>query len=216
MADKTIQSINHNYEPVNKYIDDQARLKRSASSWRYAKATALILVAAGILAVLLAWAYYIYKKPHELFYSENEIIKSQDEEKDINNEIINKNDEIKEIENEIQNSPENEKLKEELEVLKKEKADLEKKLDDAVYSESVSIFKRKEINGNLTVVTGFGWEKLDNLRSGKKHDSDWCYIESKITTAKYYFDAQTDQSALLRELGITQSEAISYKKDCKN
>ncbi len=28
MADKTIESINHNYEPINKYIDDQARLKR--------------------------------------------------------------------------------------------------------------------------------------------------------------------------------------------
>ena len=51
MADKTIESINHNYEPVNKYIDDQARLKRSVSSWRYAKSTALVLVAAGILAV---------------------------------------------------------------------------------------------------------------------------------------------------------------------
>ena len=67
MADKTIESINHNYEPVNKYIDDQARLKRSVSSWRYAKSTALVLVAAGILAVLLAWAYYIYKKPHNFF-----------------------------------------------------------------------------------------------------------------------------------------------------
>ena len=40
MADKTIETINHNYEPVNKYIDDQARLKRSISSWRYAKSTA--------------------------------------------------------------------------------------------------------------------------------------------------------------------------------
>ena len=55
MTDKVTEAISHNYEPVNKYIDDQARLKRSASSWRYAKATALLMVAAGILAVLLAW-----------------------------------------------------------------------------------------------------------------------------------------------------------------
>ncbi len=216
MARKTIETISHNYDPVNKYIDDQARLKRSASSWRYAKSTALILVAVGILVVLLALAYHIFKKPHEINYSKNEIVKSQVEEKDINNDIINKNDEIQEKESELKNSPENEKLKEELEDLKKEKAELEKKLDDVAYTESVSVFKRKEINGNLTVVTGFGWEKLDNLRSGKKHDDDWCYIESNTTTAKYYFGVQTDQSALLRELGITENEALSYKKNCKN
>ena len=216
MARKTIETISYNYDPVNNYIDDQSKLKRSASSWGYAKSTALILVAVGILAVLLAWAYHVFKKPHEINYSENEIVKSQVEEKNINNDIINKNDEIQEKESELKNSPENEKLKEELEDLKKEKAELEKKLDDVAYSESVSVFKRKEINGNLTVVTGFGWEKLDNLRSGKKHDDDWCYIESNTTTAKYYFGVQTDQSALLRELGITENEALSYKKNCKN
>ncbi len=72
MADKTIESINHNYEPVNKYIDDQARLKRSVSSWRYAKSTALILVAVGILAVLLAYAYSIYKKNYKITNSTKE------------------------------------------------------------------------------------------------------------------------------------------------
>ena len=216
MDNKIIETVDHDYTPVNKYIDDQSRLKRSTSSWRYAKSTALILVAAGILAVLLAWAYHIFKKPHDIIYSENEIIKSQEEEKDINNDIIDKNDEIQEKENELKNSPENEKLKEELEDLKKEKAELEKKLDDVAYTESVSVFKRKEINGNLTVVTGFGWEKLDNLRSGKKHDDDWCYIDSNLTTAKYYFNVESDQSLLLKELGISKSEAASYKKHCYN
>ena len=66
MPDEKIQYDVHNYEPVNKYIDDQARLKRSASTWRYAKAATLIMVGIGILAVLLAWAYYLYKKPHRL------------------------------------------------------------------------------------------------------------------------------------------------------
>ena len=101
MADKTIESINHNYEPINKYIDDQARLKRSVSSWRYAKSTALILVAVGILVVLLAWAYHIFKKPHDIIYSESEIVKSQEKEKDINNDITNKDDEIQEKETSV-------------------------------------------------------------------------------------------------------------------
>ena len=85
MSDDKIQYDVHDYSPVNKYIEDQARLKRSVSTWRYAKATALILVAAGILAVLLAWAYYLYKKPHRL------VSLSDIEQKVINNEdrIIN-------------------------------------------------------------------------------------------------------------------------------
>ena len=81
MADEKIQYDVHDYSPVNQYIDDQARLKRSASTWRYAKATALILVAAGILAVLLAWAYYLYKKPHRLISLseiEQKVIKNED------------------------------------------------------------------------------------------------------------------------------------------
>lgn len=216
MDNKTIETIDHDYTPVNEYIDEKARIRRTKSVWGYTRSLALFLIALGIFLILAAYAYHIFKKPHAIVYSENEIIKSQEEEKDINNDIIDKNDEIQEKENELKNSPENEKLKEELEDLKKEKAELEKKLDDVAYTESVSVFKRKEINGNLTVVTGFGWEKLDNLRSGKKHDDDWCYIESNTTTAKYYFGVQTDQSALLRELGITESEALSYKKNCKN
>ena len=81
MSDEKIQYDVHDYSPVNQYIDDQARLKRSASTWRYAKATALILVAAGILAVLLAWAYYLYKKPHRLISLseiEQKVIKNED------------------------------------------------------------------------------------------------------------------------------------------
>ena len=37
MANKIKEAISHNYDPVNQYIDDQARLKRSASSWQSAK-----------------------------------------------------------------------------------------------------------------------------------------------------------------------------------
>ena len=216
MDNKTIETIDHDYTPVNEYIDEKARIRRTKSVWGYTRSLALFLIALGIFLILAAYAYHIFKKPHAIVYSENEIIKSQEEEKDINNDIIDKNDEIQEKENELKNSPENEKLKEELEDLKREKEELEKKLDDVAYSESVSVFKRKEINDNLIVVTGFSWEKLDNLRSGKNHNSDWCYIESKTTTAKYWFDEQTDQSAMLRELGISKSEALNYKKNCKN
>ena len=47
MANKIKEAISHNYDPVNQYIDDQARLKRSASSWQSAKSISLILVSLG-------------------------------------------------------------------------------------------------------------------------------------------------------------------------
>jgi len=76
MADKIKEAVSHNYDPVNQYIDDQARLKRSASSWRYAKSISLVLIAIGILFLLLAWAYNIFKKPNpELVKKINEVDK---------------------------------------------------------------------------------------------------------------------------------------------
>ena len=47
MANDNIQYDVHDYEPVNKYIEDQARLKRSASTWRYAKSVTLIMTGLG-------------------------------------------------------------------------------------------------------------------------------------------------------------------------
>ncbi len=120
MADKTIENINHNYEPVNKYIDDQARLKRSVSSWRYAKSTALILVAAGILAVLLAWAYHIFKKPHYLKTENNKLM--QEDKKDLLNQELNmKEEKINDLEKKLKENPENNLLKDEITKLQNEK-----------------------------------------------------------------------------------------------
>lgn len=100
MVDKVKEAISHNYDPVNQYIDDQARLKRSASAWRYAKSFSLILVAIGVLFILLAWAYNIFKKPNpELVQKINEVDKKfeqsqqldKPEEKLLDGEIIRYN-----------------------------------------------------------------------------------------------------------------------------
>ena len=216
MAYKTIETITHDYGPVNKYIDEKARLKKSRSVWGYTRSLALFLVAFGIFLILAAYAYHIFKKPHENFFVENDIVKSQKLKQDLNEVINKKDEEIESKEKEVNNNPENEKLKKDLETLKKEKEELEKKLNNIVYTEEVSIFKKYDVNSNLTVTTGFGWNKLDDLRSGKKHDDDWCYIDSNLTTAKYYFNVESDQSLLLKELGISKSEAASYKKHCYN
>ena len=64
MPDRNKEAISHNYDPVNQYIDDQAKLKRSVSNWKNAKSISLVLLAIGFLILLLSWAYNIYKKPN--------------------------------------------------------------------------------------------------------------------------------------------------------
>jgi hypothetical protein len=102
MAEKIKETINHNFDAVNKYIDDQARIKKSISSWQYAKSISLILLMVGILFLLLAWAYNIFKKPNpELVQKINQVdrkieqTKSLDktEEKLIDGQIVRYNSE---------------------------------------------------------------------------------------------------------------------------
>ena len=85
MANKVIQTT-HDYEPVNKYIDEKARIKRTKSVWGYTRSLALFLIALGIFLILAAYAYHIFKKPHPL--QQDEIDQQQSE--NVNKEIINK------------------------------------------------------------------------------------------------------------------------------
>ena len=76
MPDRNNEAVSHNYDSVNQYIDDQAKLKRSVSNWRNAKSISLVLLAIGFLVLLLSWAYNIYKKPNpDLMRKINEVDK---------------------------------------------------------------------------------------------------------------------------------------------
>ena len=111
MTDEKIQYEVHDYDPLNKYIDERSRIKRTRSVWGYTRSLALFLIALGIFLILAAYAYHIFKKPHLL--QQDEIDQQQSE--NINKEIINKNKQIKELENEIKENPENQELKQKLE-----------------------------------------------------------------------------------------------------
>ena len=216
MDNKTIETIDHNYDPVNKYIDEKARLRRTRSVWGYTRSLALFLIALGIFLILAAYAYHIFKKPHERFFVEDNIIKSEEKIKNkLNEKISTKGNEIENIENELDKNPENEKLKKELDKLKKEKKDLEKELKNVVYNKTAVVFDKQTI-GNYTVTTGFEWITVDDLRYGKKHTKDWCYLTKLGTTLDYDFDSTANQVVNLREMGLTESEAKSYKKHCAN
>ena len=189
MSDENIQYDVHDYEPVNKYIDDQSRLKRSASTWRYAKAATLVMVGVGILAVLLAWAYYLYKKPHRLVsLSEIEQRVLQNEERLIDNEsrlpteeeiqtntvsnqiqsnINEKDQEILELKKQLENNPANQALKEETQKLEKEKKALQAKLNEQNQIQTNVIHFKTKIaklgNNNLKVVTRLHYDDPRNL-----------------------------------------------------
>ena len=183
MDDDKIQYDVHDYTPVNQYIEDQARLKRSASTWRYAKASALVLVAIGILAVLLAWAYYLYKKPHRLvslseiekkvITNEDRIINAErklpkDDEVNtlttsniLQDKINDKDLEIAKLKEEIENSSKDDlelkkKLEEEKIKIEKEKLDLQKKLMEKKQVRTNVIHFQEvedELNGTKVSVT---------------------------------------------------------------
>ena len=90
MSVDDIQYKVHDYDPVNKYIDEKARLRRTKSVWGYTRSLALFLVALGIFLIFAAYAYHIFKKPHpieEILNSNNENIS----EKKIDGKIIRYN-----------------------------------------------------------------------------------------------------------------------------
>lgn len=215
MTHKIYETTTHDFDPVNKYIDEKARLRRTKSTWRYTKALALFLIAFGLFLILAAYAYHIFKKPHPLSEYKTDTVSSKSIENEFNKEIIEKNNLIEKKNKELQSNPENELLKKEIENLKKEKAEIQKKLENVVYDESVTVFKSKEVD-EYTVTTGFAWNKVDDLRFGKEHDSDWCYLESNFTSAKYYFNIESEQNALLNELRLNENQAKNYQKYCKN
>ena len=77
MAHRIFETTTHDYDPVNKYIDEKARLRRTKSTWRYTKALALFLLAFGLFLILAAYAYHIFKKPHEKLLTEEKLTKSE-------------------------------------------------------------------------------------------------------------------------------------------
>ena len=102
MAHRIYETTTHDFDPVNKYIDEKARLRRTKSTWRYTKALALFLIAFGLFLILAAYAYHIFKKPHDRLITEDRIVKSEEKIKqNLNEEIISKNEKIRELEEKI-------------------------------------------------------------------------------------------------------------------
>ncbi len=214
MSHKIIETTRHDYDPVNKYIDEKARLRRTKSIWKNTRSAALGLIALGVFLILAAYAYHIYKKPHKLTKYKEDFISDNNDVDKYNNKIKNIEKKLEEKNKNLSSNPSSEKDKKEIERLENELNKLKSQRDNVVYDETVSVFKSKNV-GVYTITTGYRWNKVDDLRFGKKHENTWCYIESGFTPAKYYFNNSTDQTILLKELNLRKDEADKYQKYCK-
>jgi len=221
MSDEKIQYEVHDYDPLNKYIDERSRIKRTRSVWGYTRSLALFLIALGIFLILAAYAYHIFKKPHLQLIEEN----NTQTERQVN-DLIEKDKEIKDLKKQIESNPENEILKNKLKKIEEEKAELEKELEKknekivdgkkVVYIEDPSTFK-STTQGEYTIKTGFSWETVDDMRYGEPHTETWCYLtKAGYEGHTYWFNKDTDQSSALKMLDMTKSQAESYEKYCAN
>ena len=217
MPEENIQYEVHNYDPLNKYIDERSRVRRTRSVWGYTKSLALFLIALGVFLVLAAYAYDIFKKPHQL----GKIDQQQNE--NINKEIINKNREINQVEEEIEKNPENQELQQKLEELQKEKEEIEKKLEE----QSKRIVDGKEFKYNLTthqfetvdidvysITTRRKYPKTTDLLEQTGNYTETCYLAKGGSKFEYDRSASS-QSSALNALGITADQARIYEKYCK-
>ena len=66
VTERLTKGEENDYHPVNQYIDEQSKLRKARSFWIRAKSWALILIAIGILALLLAWAYSLLDRYYVL------------------------------------------------------------------------------------------------------------------------------------------------------
>ncbi len=170
MSDEKITYSVHDYNPVNKYIDEKSRIRNTKSVWGYTKSLTLFLIALGLFFVLVAYAYQLYKKKND----------------PINSTIGNKDTEISKI------------------------IDGEK----VVYSGTANRFESVNL-GKYSVVTGYKYSSVDDLRFGKPHTFDYCYLERSGTKVTYYFD-QASQDIKLQIMGLNKQEAESYRRYCSN
>ena len=218
MANKIIETT-HDYEPVNRYIDEKARIKRTRSVWGYTRSLALFLIAFGIFLILAAYAYHIFKKPHPL--QQDEINQQQSE--NINKEIINKNKQIKELENKIKENPENQELKQKLEKLQKEKDDIEKKLEEQnkkiidgeviKYNQTTHQFETVDRDG-YSITTRRKYPTTTDLLEQTGNYKETCYLAKGNINFEYDQNQSTQQTAL-SALNLTLNQARTYEKYCK-
>ena len=85
--------------------------------------------------------------------------------------------------------------------------------EKVVYDGSANVFETVQV-GQYNVVTGYKYSSVENLRHGKPHTNDYCYLEKPPSTTFYYFTNGSSQAAKI--LGLTSADIQKFEKYCKN
>ena len=96
MAHRIYETTTHDFDPVNKYIDEKARLRRTKSTWRYTKSSCIISFSFWLISYFSSICLSYFQKPHDRFFTNDRVIKSDEGIKqNFNNEILNKEKKFK-------------------------------------------------------------------------------------------------------------------------
>lgn len=193
-SEKISKGKENDYTPVNQYIDEQSRLRRARSFWINAKSWALILVAIGLLAVLLAWAYSLLDR----YYVLKRVAGFQEAviEKKVNEAIGSGNfsktkDKLAKLEDNVKLSEDNEKLEKDLLSEKDKNENLQSEIDDLKMQIESQELIQAELMKNMK--ESFG-DKINELQSEKLN------LLNEASNLKEKLKSQPDNSELIKKI----------------
>ena len=193
MSDPSFDHEIHDYTPVNKYIEEQARIRRTRSIWAYTRSIALFLLALGIFLLLLAFAYRWINKPYP---------------EETNHTI-----------NYVPAVPENiypGESSQQPDVFPGSKSETDKEGiggNEVIVDQSVTYFTTKTI-GKYSVVTGFTYNSSEGMRSGNKHNSlTKLLYPSSVSVSKFtFYNSINEQSPIKLNAEVTLPTEKDYIK----
>jgi len=194
VSERITKGSENDYHPVNQYIDEQSKLRRARSFWINAKSWALILIAIGLLAVLLAWAYslldryYVLKRVAGV---QEKVIEEKVEQAIAGGNFKKTSENLSNLKDNVGLTEKNEELEED----SKNKAEEIEKLETEISDLNVKIKSQEIIQKDLkkNMQETFG-EKIQELESEKLNSL------KEIAKLKEELKNKPDNSELLKKL----------------
>ena len=194
MSERITKGSENDYHPVNQYIDEQSKLRRARSFWINAKSWALILIAIGLLAVLLAWAYslldryYVLKRVAGV---QEKVIEEKVEQAIAGGNFKKTSENLSNLKDNVGLTEKNEELEEDSKNKAEEIEKLETEISDLNAKIKSQEIIQKDLKKNMQETFG---EKIQELESEKLNSL------KEIAKLKEELKNKPDNSELLKKL----------------
>ena len=194
MSERITKGSENDYHPVNQYIDEQSKLRKARSFWINAKSWALILIAIGLLAVLLAWAYslldryYVLKRVAGV---QEKVIEEKVEQAIAGGNFKKTSENLSNLKDNVGLTEKNEELEEDSKNKAEEIEKLETEISDLNAKIKSQEIIQKDLKKNMQETFG---EKIQELESEKLNSL------KEIATLKEELKNKPDNSELLKKL----------------